>query len=1526
MYREQEAITFQGIACRNLRARIVGLMAMVFVAALCMGGTAMSQTILIVPSNSISTVTLTPGITYTVLDPGGSSNYPGNCNGSLVLSAPGRLIRISGSYYTETHYDNVSISQGTTENNTLVESYTGSGNVDLEVYNSVVIHFHSDYSVSYSGFQFTVTTCSPVPESITNITISETATNLHINWTDTNAAATSWKVIYGTSVASLNDTISTSTTSVNVPSQGLSHLYYAVYNNIQYGNVTDCVLGKTVQHYCVNSNNQSLCDYFIDLTSCKVHCRYGNFFNPDLNEGVVDSGPGSANSRHTVHTSTTERDGNTGNRLRTVPEGAAASVRLGNWRTGAEAESITYEYTVDTTVSDLLILKYAAVLEDPSHSPEDQPRFKFQILNAEGAEIDHNCLSADFIANQNLGWHNYYGTLWKDWTTVGVDLGSLHRQTIYVKLTTFDCERMGHFGYAYFVLDCGNKELTSSGCGEDTENTFTAPDGFSYRWYNETSPETTLSTADTLHVTERGTYRCNLSFVSANNVSCSFELSAMAGSRYPRAGGYYQLQDTSDCLTRYQFFDTSVVCTDSLLQNATLFRCDGRTWLFDDTVSSTAINPIVSLHGGNHKARLISTLGDGSCQDTLTFSFYVAPFCNHYDTLHVTLCQGDSVTFHDSIYRASGIYTFDTVLETFLYDTVFGYYILDLTVNKNSQREVHDTIVENQLPWNFSGNGYTLPSEADTNEVTVLDTLLFTNVKGCDSVLHYSLTIYRNRFEESDSNVCDAVLPLIWNGTTFSLSPAQHSAAQAVTLTDTVTLQQGGQHGEDSIIAMSLTVRRTSWTHHSDTIVQNQLPYTFSSITYHVEEEDVAFGSPLHDTLSLTNVALCDSIIYYALYIHPNVQSHLDSSLCETALPLTWNGVSFQLSTTQQNSTLPVMLADTVLLARQGRYGVDSTAIMTVEVRRTTTETVHDTIVENQLPYTFNGQVFAAQDTEGPMRYEDTLTVVNAAHCDSIINYSLYVWCNVSASADSVVCDNAMPLIWNGKVFAIPAGEQNGTATLLLRDTVLLFGAGQHDVDSTLAMALTVHRTTESVVTDTIIENQLPHTFNGHTYTAGEIMPQVPIELTDTIMLTNAKGCDSIIHYSLYVRRNTYSELDSTVCETALPIIWNGSRFALSAAQQNSAMPVTLRDTAVLQGQGRYGVDSIAQMTLHVLRISGSVQHDTVRIIDLPYTYNGYVYNGSVVDDTVILTNSVGCDSVILFTLHVRSVDFATEDSVVCENQLPVTWRGVVFRGSAAQLAGDVDFVLRDTVFVAGSGTDIMDSSIELVLTVKPTRATTVHGHYCSGQGYTWINGETYFEDVIADHVLKAANGCDSIVWLVLTPSLMPKAHITTNKHWVEYEDREVRLIDGSQFSIGRRWVVDGTTSDDKVIYLTFPADEDSLWVYLTAYNDNGCEDTASLLLRMDKGVAWAPNAFTPDEVTNNRFSIKVDDVVSIQVSIYSRSGQLLCRWNGSDGYWDGTYKGEPCPQGAYTYIISYTTQRAPRDRQEKIGTFLLLR
>ena len=380
------------------------------------------------------------------------------------------------------------------------------------------------------------------------------------------------------------------------------------------------------------------CIDYTDLHASYVSCKYGSYSNPYENTGVVDKGYLSPLSRHTVHFDTTERDARTGGLLRTVPPDGQASVRLGNWTASGlsgdpQAEIITYALSVDTTQFNLLLLRYAAVLQDPEHSPDLQPRFRLQLLN-ENNELIDSCSMADFIANPSLvgnstagrnQWHQAANeVLWKDWTTVGLDLSPYGGQTILIRLTTNDCGEGSHFGYAYFTLECASKRMSSEGCSTVPDNRFSVPSGFNYRWYSNLDTTATLSDSSSIWVSSDNSkvYFCTLSFV--DNPSCHFTMSAFAGARYPLAIIDSAITAT-DCQYDLRLTNRSTISGDGIHPVGTGEGCETGRWLLPDGSVSTASS--LSFHfadTGRFDIALVAGIANDQCVDTLRRTIHIA--------------------------------------------------------------------------------------------------------------------------------------------------------------------------------------------------------------------------------------------------------------------------------------------------------------------------------------------------------------------------------------------------------------------------------------------------------------------------------------------------------------------------------------------------------------------------------------------------------------------------------------------------------------------------------------------------------------------------------------------------------------------------------------------------------------------------------------------------------------------------------------------------------------------------------------
>jgi len=99
--------------------------------------------------------------------------------------------------------------------------------------------------------------------------------------------------------------------------------------------------------------------------------------------------------------------------------------------------------------------------------------------------------------------------------------------------------------------------------------------------------------------------------------------------------------------------------------------------------------------------------------------------------------------------------------------------------------------------------------------------------------------------------------------------------------------------------------------------------------------------------------------------------------------------------------------------------------------------------------------------------------------------------------------------------------------------------------------------------------------------------------------------------------------------------------------------------------------------------------------------------------------------------------------------------------------------------------------------------------------------------------------------------------------------------------------------------------------VYLVAFTDFGCSDTASQAILVEEPlIYYVPNTFTPD---NDQFNPTFKpvmtqgvDIFGYQLLIFNRWGEVLFESNDAQFGWDGTYGGNVVQDGTYVWKIRY--------------------
>ena len=609
-----------------------------------------------------------------------------------------------------------------------------------------------------------------------NILIDKEPTGIKLSWT---GRATEYEIMYN-KVSSLKDTVVTiikgiTNTEYSIPYATIPE---GVYNfRIRALCATDTSMWVEKANYIVYDDAKHCLNY-MDFTNDATACYFGTFDSPKEQNRAIDYGYESRHSIHTVHYMQDEYDRLTGYKLKTVPEGEMASVRLGNWTEGPHGDSptsdngspsgvIEYTYTIPKDKS-VLLLKYAAVLQYAAHhAPNEQTSIKVEIVNtAIGRERVLACASADFNARDvsegnTRGWKTYQPkegevishecpVKWLDWTTLGINLADHMGTTVKIRIKLTACVANYHFAYGYFVLDCTEGEIEGMSCTERADTLY-APAGFDYLWYVQgDASKTPVSTERSFIVPEDNISSYSVDVIYPEDNGCYFTLNANVWPRVPKVGMNYT-HKPQDCVNYIELLDQSkmidlkmdkegnVIDTIDVPSETASIKDyyleiksqNGTTFENGLTISSDPTMRIIAPNEGDTFTLLIRGMFN-TCEDVKEIEIEAPAIGAIFGEEHHYICEGSEVEFNGKKYSEAGVYI-DTLksvwcgcdsilqltLETLLADTI-----------------VIDTMVcTANLPfvWNVGTESETL-TQSGVYEKGVASVL------GCDS-LYYVLNL-----------------------------------------------------------------------------------------------------------------------------------------------------------------------------------------------------------------------------------------------------------------------------------------------------------------------------------------------------------------------------------------------------------------------------------------------------------------------------------------------------------------------------------------------------------------------------------------------------------------------------------------------------------------------------------------------------------------------------------------------------------------------------------------------------------------
>ncbi len=635
-----------------------------------------------------------------------------------------------------------------------------------------------------------------------NMTIQGTTTNLTWNGTASSYEVTAYSYEtdewYGPKIVN-----GTSTSFANLPVGQTDFIVRSICASDLYSLKTS--ISKLVYY------PDQMCVDYLNLNNAKCYTGTGfkntTTFNNYVLGQPVDMGPAAAESRHTIHFDKMERDPRSNGMLPTVPVGELASVRLGNYLGGNQTERIEFSFNVDTINYPVLLLKYAPILEAPTHSDTENPRFMLDIRI--GNQSIGECGQADFNANTvrdgkddkgttklkpeaiAQGWHvtpkdlaqaNGDDVIWKEWTTVGVNLKKPEYQgkKLTVRLSTFDCAMTQHGGYAYFTLGCSDGKLKGMKCGA-INPVFEAPDGFVYRWayaYNERyrNPDGSMPEEYVLGHDQKfeagmqddSVYVVDCMFVQDSSCFFSLYASTLATNPIAMMNEPKIIKNCRDGIYKVQF-DASPSWVQEIdhVKGDTIpsrvYHIDRYEWNIDGLTGgwSDEVSPIFDIptSGGDYTVRL--TTSCGACDSTIYYHLHLDSLDVTRDTIQVVLCddvrKGEGYVWSekpDTAYHAYGLDSVILYSETTSCDSII---YLNLTEPVRIM-ELDTMVLPEQLPFYYRGRTY---------YETTIDTVPISDMN-CDTTFILSFEVYESviaRLKDTAFIFCegDAQLNLIYD-------------------------------------------------------------------------------------------------------------------------------------------------------------------------------------------------------------------------------------------------------------------------------------------------------------------------------------------------------------------------------------------------------------------------------------------------------------------------------------------------------------------------------------------------------------------------------------------------------------------------------------------------------------------------------------------------------------------------------------------------------------------------------------------
>lgn len=185
-------------------------------------------------------------------------------------------------------------------------------------------------------------------------------------------------------------------------------------------------------------------------------------------------------------------------------------------------------------------------------------------------------------------------------------------------------------------------------------------------------------------------------------------------------------------------------------------------------------------------------------------------------------------------------------------------------------------------------------------------------------------------------------------------------------------------------------------------------------------------------------------------------------------------------------------------------------------------------------------------------------------------------------------------------------------------------------------------------------------------------------------------------------------------------------------------------------------------------------------------------------------------------------------------------------------------------------------------------------------------------------HIVSTVNNCSDTIIKPITIDPLPDAGFYYNSANGANIVALYNFIDTSDYAVSYSWNFgDGGTSNEINPSHTYYSNG-NYYIVLQVTNALGCIDSAIRFVVVDI-VTNEINTLIPTIISPNGDSANdvwklefLSEYPNVHIEIYNEWGQTVFTSDGYDTPWDGTYKGEPVPDGNYLFVIQLNANADP--------------